>query len=453
MSAIDVAKTLADLAVGEPTEFVRADAGYASRRQDARLLFERRLDPVSLMPLSLSAGEDAAVRAAAIAILGVLDHAADLYRQDPAVRAHFPAYRDAEPFLLADPGIRPTAGVFRLDGVLTEAGEFKMIEASTGGPGGVIKVGAELRLWAESIASLFNVDTPSYGNQPFGADHLMFLRFLIAAHRQQFGTEPEGAAIVGLGGEFANEVALMVDGFQRLGVPTRELDATELRRRTTGRGMLAGDFEVSLTYNKLDQVKLIRYPAARPYLEAMAHGEICMLPNLLAHCVLDDKSMLAFLTDPANSELFDTQQQEAIAKHIPWTRSVSAGRTTDPDGRAIDLPEFVLAHRERLVLKPNDRTRGEGVVIGGETTQQAWSAAVGQAVRGRYVVQEFVPLPEVDVPVVDGTSVEFRRLKHGLDAFVFGGEFAGYMCRASVDTIINVGKRGLMLPVTVEEQP
>ncbi|MFI5690840.1 hypothetical protein ACIA58_03285 [Kribbella sp. NPDC051586] len=452
MSAIDVAKTLADLAVRQAAEFVRADAGYASRRQEGGLLFERRLDPVSLMPLSLSAGEDAAVRTAARDVLGVLDTAADLYRQDAAVRAHFPAYRAAEALLLADPGIRPTAGVFRLDGVLTEAGDFKMIEASTGGPGGVIKVGAELRLWAESIASLLDMEAPSYGDQPFGADHLMFLRFLIGAHREQFGTAPEGAAVVGLGGEFANEVALMVDGFERLGVPARELDATQLRRRTTGRGMLAGDFEVSVTYNKLDQVKLINHPPARPYLDAMVRGEICMLPNLLAHCVLDDKSMLAFLTDPANSDLFGTRQQDTIAKHIPWTRVVEAGRTTDPDGRVIDLAEFVVAHRERLVLKPNDRTRGEGVVIGGETSPQAWSAAVAQAAGGGHVVQEFVPLPEVDVPVVDGTSVEFRRLKHGLDAFVFGGEFAGYMCRASVDTIINVGGRGLMLPVAVEDQ-
>jgi diaminobutyrate-2-oxoglutarate transaminase len=42
-------------------------------------------------------------------------------------------------------------------------------------------------------------------------------------------------------------------------------------------------------------------------------------------------------------------------------------------------------------------------------------------------------------------------MNHGIDAFMFGGKFAGYMCRASVDTIINVGRRGMHVPVAIEE--
>lgn len=454
MSPTDIADSLARLAREDPGRFLSADADYAKRRQERGLLFEHKLDPVSLMPLPLSADDHATVRAAAAGILDVLETAAELYRNETGVRDFFPAYRDAEHLLLADPGTRPTAGIFRLDGVLTDAGDFKMIEASTGGPGGVIKVGAELQLWAETVGPMLGTERPSFGDQPFGRDHLMFLRALIDAHNTQFGVPPVGAAVVGLDAEFANEVALMVGGFAELGIPSKELDATELTRRTDGGpGMLAGDFEVSLTFNKLDQVKLIRHPQARPYLEAMAHGEICMFPNLLAHCVLDDKSLMALLTDPVFAAHFTAEQQLIIAEHMPWTRVVGAGKSTDPDGAVVDLDDFVLSQRSRLVIKPNDRTRGEGVTIGSESDPATWSRRVAAAMDGGHVVQEYVALPEVEVPVADGGDVEFRSLKHGLDAFIFGGEFAGYMCRASVDTIINVGKRGVMMPVAIEDTP
>jgi diaminobutyrate-2-oxoglutarate transaminase len=277
---------------------------------------------------------------------------------------------------------------------------------------------------------------------------MMFVRHLIAQHEDQYGERPDGAAVVGLANEFANEVALIVGGLTDLGVPAREVDARSLRR-TGSRGLMADELRISLTFNKLDQVRLINDPEAAHYLDAMAAGEFSMAPTLLAHCVLDDKSLLAFLTDPEHAGLFSSGELATIERHIPWTRVTKPGRTTDPDGQAIELLEYASACQDRLVLKPNDRTRGEGLLIGPETAQAQWLEAIGAAAgRGNAVVQEYLPLPEVDVPFGDSPSV--KRMKHGLDVFLFGGQFAGYMCRASVDTVINVGRRGVMLPVIAE---
>jgi hypothetical protein len=447
--AEEIVKHVMQLAESDPAAFVAADAEFARRRAAAGLYFEiDELPPVSLRPMPLTRTEDAEIRAGTRRVQALLDKVAEMYRADPTVRAFFPAYASAERWLLPDHGVRPSTGVLRLDGLLTD-GRFRIMEASVGDPGGVIKVGAELSLWREAVVDLLGMERPSFGDQPFGEDPLMFVRFLIDVHQQQFGTRPAGAVAVGLLNQYANEVALVVDGLQKLGVPARHVDATELRRGS-GSGVLAGDFAASLAWHKLDQVRLVRTPAASEYLDAVAAGEICTVPTLLAHCLLDDKSVLAFLTDPAHASLFTGEELDAIARHIPWTRAVQAGKCVAPDGSMTDLMTYATEQQRHLVLKPNDRTRGEGVMIGFETEPGHWQSELATAMRGgNHVIQEFIPLPEIDMPF--GNPPRVMRMKHGIDAFVFGDTFAGYMCRASVDTIINVGRRGQHVPVAIEE--
>jgi diaminobutyrate-2-oxoglutarate transaminase len=36
---------------------------------------------------------------------------------------------------------------------------------------------------------------------------------------------------------------------------------------------------------------------------------------------------------------------------------------------------------------------------------------------------------------------------YGLDAYVFNGKLAGLQARASVDPVMNIGRRGVLLPV------
>jgi hypothetical protein len=442
-----IAAQVNELARSDPVAFAAAEAAYIERLRAAGCFFEGRVDPASLRPLPLSARDDAHIRRAATDLLIVLERLADLYRDDPAVREFFPAYLQAQHWLLADHGVRPTAGVCRLDGILA-AGRFRIMEASTGGPGGVVKTGAELVVWREAIAEILGVAQPSYGDQPFAADRLMFVHHLINCHEKQFSVRPKCAAVVGLANEFAHEVSLIIEGLQQLGVAASHLDATELRRQP-GRAPTAGGVQPTLTYNKLDQVKLINTPAARDYLDSMAKGELCMTPTLLAHCVLDDKSSLAFLTDPTFADSFTASERDTIARYVPWTRRVRAGRTTGPDGSTVDLLSYATEQQRFLVLKPNDRTRGEGVVIGIETPPQKWLAALGHAAQAsNYVIQEYLEMPELEFPF--GGPSALTRMNYGLDVYLFGGRFAGYLCRASVDAVINVGKRGILVPVAID---
>ena len=66
--------------------------------------------------------------------------------------------------------------------------------------------------------------------------------------------------------------------------------------------------------------------------------------------------------------------------HVPWTRVV-AERSTEFDGKKIDLLPWIADNREQLVLKPNDDYGGRGIVLGWTVSAEKWAG--GDPRRGR----------------------------------------------------------------------
>jgi hypothetical protein len=266
-------------------------------------------------------------------------------------------------------------------------------------------------------------------------------------HKRQFGVAPGGAAIVNLNGKYTNEVDLIAADLESFGVPARSCDAAALHVR---RGAVVADgLHVDLAYNKLDQLELIADPACVSYLDAGADGTICFLSSLMAQCVLEDKAVLAVVSDPVFADRFSAEHQATIDAHVPWSRVVESGRTTAEDGSVIDLPAYVADNRQKLVLKRRNLTRGEGVLVGPFTDESPWSGALAEAVRtGEWVVQQYIPLPVTNL--VTGDPPQVRPMMYEVDTYLFDGEFAGFLCRASSDPVVNVGRVGTMVPVIVE---
>lgn len=413
----------------------------------AGLHFEGKAYPVSLQPRILEADVAHAVSAAAKSLHRLVERAAELYWEDERVRRLFPAYRHAERWLLSPPAFRPVVQICRFDGTLADDGHYKIFETGTASPGGIIQNGIAGRLWLEAARAFGAYEELTPGPQPLVDNPHLFVEQLLRAHEDQFGHAPETAAVVNLNGRFTNEVDWMVRGLLDLGVEAELVDAAAFEiegptlRTPSGR-------PVTLTYNKAEQIELISDPGAAPYLDVAARNEICFVNPLISHTVLEDKAILALLGDPRFSDAFTGDERRLIARHVPWTRVFEATTTTDPEGARVSLPEFVLSQREQLVLKPVNLTRGEGVVVGARVPDEEWRAALTAALAGGYVVQQHVPLPQIDVPHPEtGTPVS---MVHGLDAYVFRGRCVGFQCRASLDAVVNIGKRGTLLPVVVQ---
>ena len=63
-----------------------------------------------------------------------------------------------------------------------------------------------------------------------------------------------------------------------------------------------------------------------------------------------------------------------------WTRVVNASETKF-ENKTVDLPEFILKNRSKLVLKPNDDSSDLHSFRGPETDDAGWEKAPRQAMR------------------------------------------------------------------------
>jgi diaminobutyrate-2-oxoglutarate transaminase len=262
------------------------------------------------------------------------------------------------------------------------------------------------------------------------------------------GINDMSGAVVNLKGLYRNEVDQMVDHFETLGVPTRQCDARDLRLR---HGFLYNaDDLVTLTYNKFDPLMFIEEPDVFDYLKAIQHNAVCSVNPLVSQLITEDKSILAFLSDPQHAHYFTEEERSIIYRHVPWTRIFTAQRTTNPQGEIIDLLEYVSESQASLVLKPANLTRGEGVVIGPEVNRAEWQQAMKVGLANSYIVQEWLQLPEIEVLWPDRTST--TSMYYGLDFYLFGGRLVGFQSRACDKSIINVGQGGCLLPVLIADK-
>jgi uncharacterized circularly permuted ATP-grasp superfamily protein len=145
---------------------------------------------------------------------------------------------------------------------------------------------------------------------------------------------------------------------------------------------------------------------------------------------------LALLSDDRYAGLYTQSQRAAIAKHIPWTRKVREGHATYA-GKVVDLGDFIMAHREQLVLKPNDEYGGKGVVLGWTIDQHEWEQSFLTALESSYVVQERVPVPRYPFPVVLG-RMHFLDLSIDHNPYLFWGGVSGCLARVSSSALLNV---------------
>ncbi|MCP5053670.1 MAG: hypothetical protein GY940_41275, partial [bacterium] len=112
-------------------------------------------------------------------------------------------------------------------------------------------------------------------------------------------------------------------------------------------------------------------------LEIFEEGKLLVCNGAIAW-LLSTKLNLALLSEMEDSELFSAGERETIKKYIPWTRKIVPGETTY-EGQTVQLKEFMLSNRERLVLKPVLGAGGKDIYIGPYTSPEEWKQLVETA--------------------------------------------------------------------------
>ena len=110
---------------------------------------------------------------------------------------------------------------------------------------------------------------------------------------------------------------------------------------------------------------------------------------------------------------------------------------------SVSLIPFVLANRERLVLKPNDDYGGKGIVLGWTVDFSTWEQAVQIALATPYIVQERIRLPSEPYPsFVDGKLQWIDRLFDTAPFVTHGASMDACLTRISTAALLNVTAGG-----------
>lgn len=376
-----------------------------------------------------------------VILLRALDRIYRAAFENAALRSQFGLADWEEALIKGDPGFPDASPTSRLDAFyLPDERQFHLTEYNAETPAGAA--------YGDALADVF-LALPAmrpflrrYDVRPLPTRHDV-LHALLAAYARWGGGKQKAPRIAILDWREVpthNEFVLWVDYFRSRGIEAVIVDPRETELRD-GR-LVACGAAVDLIYKRVLISELVeRGGLDHPVIRAVESGAVCMV-NPFRCKLLHKKASLAVLSDERNVGLFPDDEREAIEAHIPWTRVV-AERATRHGGRKIDLVPFILAQRERLVLKPNDEYGGKGIVLGWEVDGAAWERSVRAALTQPFVVQERVPIPSEPFPsVVDGRMVLADRILD-TNPFAYHGAYVdGCLSRLSTAALVNVTAGG-----------
>jgi hypothetical protein len=354
-------------------------------------------------------------------LICAIDRMEQMVLANPALLARLDLLPAEKMLASIDPGYQALEVAARLDTHLNN-GSLHFVQYNADSPTG----GG----YADALADLFYDAPPmkefrkKYALAKIGSrKHL--LHALLKSYKQFGGTGKPNIAIVEFRSTYhapQSEYELFRDYFRQEGYAVEIVSPEQLEYRN--HVLRKGNFEINVVYRRLGvQEFLIRFDLAHPLVQAYRDRAVCVVNSFrseLAH----KKAMFGLLTDDALTAKFPAAERKAIREHVPWTRLVTAGRTTYRE-QSIDLLEFIIQNRERLALKPNDDYSDLHVYFGWEMDAAQWERALKQATRSPYVVQERVEPVRSVFPMMTFGQLEFREMQVDVHPHAYLGKVQG----------------------------
>jgi uncharacterized circularly permuted ATP-grasp superfamily protein len=368
--------------------------------------------------------------------------------EDPAIIEELGLTEIERDLITVDPGYAAVSPTARLDSFLTDSA-YSFVELNGESPAGIAYADAAYEIFSSLPVMKRFEETYRVRTLP-GRRHM--LDVLLHSYEESLGHKSDHTpriAIVDLKGlPTQKEFELFKEYFEREGYPALICSPDELEFRD-GR-LRAGEFAIDIVYKRLLVNEYLPIMAQYPaLLDAYRAHAVCMV-NSFRSKLIHKKAIFAVLTEARYAYLFSAVERTAISEHVPWTRRLRAEKS-DYFGQEIDLLEFVVANRERLVLKPNDDYGGHGISIGWNKDEIRWDEALRTAlVNGDYLVQERVPTARETFPAIkpDGT-IEIVEQLVDLDPLLFNGKVRSAFTRLSATELANVSSGGGMVPTYI----
>ncbi|HTW67841.1 MAG TPA: hypothetical protein VME17_24675 [Bryobacteraceae bacterium] len=220
----------------------------------------------------------------------------------------------------------------------------------------------------------------------------------------------------------SGESAILADFMRREGYTVEVVSPEQLDYRD---GILRrGDFAIDLIFRRMKvQEFLVRFDLSHPLLRAYRDRAVCVVNSFRSE-LAQKKAIFDLLTDEEITGDFPASERKAIKEFVPWTRIVQEAKTKYHN-RTVDLPEFILHNRSKLVLHPNDDGADQQSFRGADVDEAAWEKALRSALRNPYVVQEAMD-PVVDVfPVLQYGHLEMQKMRIDVHPHSYLGKVQG----------------------------
>ena len=416
--------------------------------ESSRLIFGgRRLSPY-LRPHFVAEDDFARIRVACETVWSAIQKVKDAAIEDDSIIDDLGLTEIERELVLIDPGYRAVSPTARLDSFLTDTA-YSFVELNGESPAGIGYADAAYEIFSrlpvmKRFSEFYNL-RPLYGRR-------FLLDVLLDSYEEFLGRKPDSVpqiAIVDLKDRpTQSEFELFKEFFESEGYPSTICSPEELE--FDNNRLRAGNFQIDIVYKRLLVNEYLPIMEGFPaLLNAYRAGAICMV-NSFRSKLIHKKALFAVLTDRRRATLFSHEEQEAIRKHVPWTRLVRVEKS-DYFGKEIDLVEYLKTNRQRLVLKPNDDYGGHGITIGWNTDEVGWNQALRNALaNGDYLAQERVPTARETFPALkDDGTIEFAEQLVDLDPLLFNGKVGSAFTRLSFTELANVSSGGGMVPTFI----
>ncbi|ABB08584.1 hypothetical protein [Burkholderia lata] len=420
----------------------------AAMHNSVTFLDKNRPFPVSPTPLLIPEREYDEICRDARQVLVALEKAIGIVSSDGSLWRHFPELHGLEDLVRFPGSTSRLIDLARFDLAIVKGGGVRMMETNAGCPGALTTVGdinQAFRASAFFNAHIAGTHVPlTVDNKFYFVDYLASLVDRGAPLNMAFISSKHRRIVTDLDRltELAQERGY---GAIRCDVQDLDYDGRQLTHKGT---------PVTVAYLKFDAVVTeagdmdlgIYGPEAvrQPFLEAVRDGAFKYVNSFASQLLAENKRMLAMLHTERVQRHLSSPEVDAIKRLVARTWSLSADGLQQFGGR-----ERLLHEKNQCVLKQVIESRGRGVHIGRHTSDAEWRELVASPTLDRYIVQEWVELDRQEVlnPVFDDPGRFAAYTDMGL--YMVGGEPAGFLCRASHDPVVNVGKSGALRPTFV----
>lgn len=422
--------------------------------------------PFVMAPHCLDAATMARVRHVVEVLTRVLDRFCSAFRTDEALRRALDLPPAEADLIRIEPTLDDPLQLCRLDAFLMPDGALQFLEFNAESPAGIGYTDVMFDGLFEHFDALHDSSSGLEVTYERITGHLIDTVRDVEARWRAWTTGPDGPGrLIGIPATCDRPRAVLVDtanspSVPEFGIICRALETAGFNAAwaslddlvlVDGRLCTAADgLPVDVVYRRAlveDVLDPHASPGAAALIAAIRAGVVAMFNPFPAR-VANNKKLLALLGAPQFAHLLvDDEERHVVRDCIPWTRVLATGGTSLPDGSAGDLPTFVSANRESLVLKPASDYGGHNVYLGRDTDQQAWDALViAHAGTSDWIVQVFLDVPTGRFPAIEDGRLVVRDRYFNINPFSIGGRYAGMITRISTEPVINVSAGGGLLP-------